>query len=327
MLNRYGRHFIGRTTELATLHIYHETPAFAFYLHMIQDCIVTPNNQIWSGNMHLVQPTCSYNKSKIPPRNIDRIPLYDEVIAVPQRWGNAIYHRMIEVIPRLSLYVNFLRRNPQIKILASENGGRTAELLAILGLSKNRIIMGTCRVKLLYLPRPTMCIMANIQEIQVLSLLYRNYINEKLKTAPRNKIILIRRSGIRKFKNHEAIERVVNETARAHNLSFALFPDKPVPSLEKTMILFHSAVMVIGPHGAGLSNVVFSQPGTYVIEGVCNPPYVNMCFQRLSTVLGHHWHGILSLGGCMNFVNMSAITIRDAVEKHLSNFKTAVDKQ
>jgi hypothetical protein len=63
-------------------HFYHEPPAFVFYLHMIQDCIVTPDSEVWSGNMHLVQHTCSYNTKKGPPQNRDKIPLYDEVIAV-----------------------------------------------------------------------------------------------------------------------------------------------------------------------------------------------------------------------------------------------------
>jgi len=64
------------------------------------------------------------------------------------------------------------------------------------------------------------------------------------------------------------------------------------------MTLFHSAVVVVAPHGAGLSNVLFSRPGTFVVEGVCNVPHVNLCFQRLTHVLGHHWHGVTSRGGC-----------------------------
>ena len=63
------------------------------------------------------------------------------------------------------------------------------------------------------------------------------------------------------------------------------------------MTLFHSAVVVVAPHGAGLSNVLFSRPGTFVVEGVCNVPHVNLCFQRLTHVLGHHWHGVTSRGG------------------------------
>lgn len=175
---------------------------------------------------------------------------------------------------------------------------------------------------MLYLPRSTKCGVANIQEIQVISSHYRNYINEKLITKPRNKVILIQRSGHRKFSEHESIERMVKETAAAYNLSFELFPDNPVPSLNKTMIMFHSTVLAIAPHGAGLSNVVFSQPGTYIIEGVCSPPFeVNLCYRRLSYVLGHHWHGIHSLGGCAEGINVSISSMKVAVERHLEMLK------
>jgi len=298
-----------------------EPPFFVFYVHLIQDCLVTPYSEVWSGDMYLVPRTCSYRTNNRPPENIDKIPLHDEVIALSQYWGEGTFHGMIEVLPRISLYINFLRRNPQIKILASSRHGRLMELLAILGFNKERIIIGTSRAKLLYLPRPTMCGSANIQEIQVISFLFRKYIIENLKTEKRDKIILIRRSRNRIFTEHESIERMLKEMAASHNLSFELFPDNPIPSLNKTMIMFHSAVMVIAPHGAGLSNVVFSQPGTYVIEGVCNPPNINLCFQHLSNVLGHRWHGIHSRGGCLSFVNVSVSTIKATVEGYLKFMK------
>lgn len=298
-------------------HFYHEPPTIALYIHIIQDSIVTPNSEVWSGDMYLVQRTCAYRRDKRPPKMIDKIPMYDEVIAISQYWGEGTFHGMIEVIPRVSLYVDFLKRNPQVKILLPIMHGRLVELLTILGLSKNQVISGTCRAKLLYLPRATMCGHANVQEIQVASSLFRQYINEELTFEPRDKIILIQRSRSRKFTDHDSIERTVKEISTEHNLTFELFQDNPVPSLEKTMIMFHSAVMVIAPHGAGLSNVVFSQPGTFVIEGVCNPPHINLCYQRLSRILGHHWHGIHSRGGCQRVVDVSVSSVKTAVVKHL----------
>ena len=92
-----------------------------------------------------------------------------------------------------------------------------------------------------------------------------------------------------------------------------MFIDNPVPSLKDTMRMFHSAVMVVGPHRAGLSNVFFSQPGTYVVEGVCNLPHVNLCFHRLAHVLGHHWHGIPSRGGCEGHVDVAAKDVNSTV--------------
>jgi len=134
----------------------------------------------------------------------------------------------------------------------------------------------------------------------------------------RNRLILIRRSGSRHFTERAAIEVALTQAAADYNLEFALFIDNPSPSLNDTMRLFHSAVMVIGPHGAGLANIVFSQPGTYVIEGVCNNPHINLCFHRLAVVLGHHWHGIISRQGCEDVIDVDASSIATIVRAYLS---------
>ena len=81
--------------------------------------------------------------------------------------------------------------------------------------------------------------------------------------------------------------------------------------------MFHSAVVVVGPHGAGLANVYFSQPGTYVLEGVCNLPHVNLCFMHLAHVLGHHWRGVTSRGGCERVVDVPASHIDTALRQYL----------
>ena len=110
---------------------------------------------------------------------------------------------------------------------------------------------------------------------------------------------------------------MLERAARDYNLTYTLFNDNPTPSLNDTMMMFHSAVIVVGPHGAGLSNVFFSQPGTYVVEGVCNLPHVNLCFQRLTHILGHHWHGVTSRRGCEAVVDVSAASVEDAVRSYL----------
>ena len=84
------------------------------------------------------------------------------------------------------------------------------------------------------------------------------------------------------------------------------------------MLLFNSAVIVVGPHGAGLSNILFSEPGTFVIEGVCNLPHVNLCFQRLAHVLGHRYHGVTSRGGCEGVVDVLATDIEAAVRDYVA---------
>jgi hypothetical protein len=226
---------------------------------------------------------------------------------------------MAEIVPRIVIYLDFLMTNPNIFILAPEAaGGRLAEIVAILGINESRLVTGLARAKLVYQPRASQCGFTNVPEGQVLSSFYRDYIRHHFPSAqPRNKLILIRRSGSRKFAQQQAIEQVLQEVSKEYNLTFVIYNDNPSPSLNETMILFNSAVAVVAPHGAGLSNLFFSEPGTYVIEGICNVPHVNLCYLRLAHILGHHWHGIPSRRGCTGVVDVAATSIQLALKQYL----------
>ncbi len=60
-------------------------------------------------------------------------------------------------------------------------------------------------------------------------------------------------------------------------------------SLGEQIDLFRAARAVIGPHGAGLSNVAFCEPGTILYEFIPEH-YTNPCFARLAQATGlHYW--------------------------------------
>ena len=294
------------------------TPEYVTYTHVVSSGLVSNIGEVFSGDMMLISNGCIMKVNGLPP-NLDEYPLFDEVFVISQYWGASVFHRMVEVAPRLAIHLEFLKRNKHIRIAGPEGKGkRLGEILSILGLDENRLHTGWCRAKVVYVPRGTGCGMASVPEIQLLSLQYRTYIAQNFSHQQRNRIVLIRRSRSRRFTEQEAIEQVVQSAARDFNLTYSLFIDNPVPSLNDTMRLFRSAVMIVGPHGAGLSNMVFSEPGTVVIEGVCNRPHVNLCFQREAYVLGHHWHGIPSLGGCERVVDVAAKEIETTVRQYLS---------
>ena len=305
-------------------YFYTGTPSYVFYVHIHRDAIVTALGDVITASTKLVLDTCSQDVIPTLPLGgkLSEIPCYDELYVITQYWGSAFFHRMTEVVPRLVLCLKFLNDHPQVRILAPEVGGRLAELLGIIGLDKSRLVAGVVRAKIVYQPRSTACGHANVQESQVLSQLYRDYIERTFPHQPRNRLILIRRSGSRRFSEQKAIEEVVERAARDFNLTYTLFIDNPTPSLNDTMMMFHSAVMIVAPVGAGESNMFFSQPGTFVLEGVCNLPHVNLCFQRLAHILAHHWHGVTSRGGCEGVVDVSAAAIDDAVRSHLRLYKT-----
>ena len=300
-------------------HFYTTTPPYVFYMHIHRDAVVTQLGDVITARTKLVLYACSHDITPTLPLGgkLSQIPCYDEVYVITQYWGNAVFHRMTEIVPRLVLCLQFLNAHPEIRILGPEVGGRLAQLLEIIGLAKSRLITGVARAKIVYQPRATGCGFANVQESQMLSRLYRDYIKRTFPSQARNRLVLIRRSGGRRFTEQKQIEEVLERAARDYNLTYTLFIDNPTPSLNDTMMMFHSAVIIVAPHGAGLSNVFFSQPGTYVVEGVCNLPHVNLCYQRLTHILGHHWHGVTSRGGCESVVDVSAASVEDAVRSYL----------
>ena len=78
--------------------------------------------------------------------------------------------------------------------------------------------------------------------------------------GPRNKRLLIARKGLtRKFHNLEQLE------ASLSSHGFQTVDLQGMSSVDQ-ILLFQSAEFIIGAHGAGLSNLLFCEPGTKVIE-------------------------------------------------------------
>ena len=302
-------------------HFYTDTPPYVFHMHIHRDAIITELGDVISDRVKLVLYACSHDSTPSIPSNLDNIPLHKEVFVVTQYWGTAVYHRMAEIVPRMALFVDFLKANPEIRILGPEVGGRLAELVEIIGLNKSRLVTGAARAEIVYQPRSTVCGFANVPESQMLSRFYRDYIRRTFPAQPRDRLILIRRSGSRRFTEQTAIEEAVKRAAGEYNLRYTLFADNPTPSLNDTMMMFHSAVVVVGPCGAGLTNILFSPPGTYIVEGVCNLPHVNLCLQRLALVHGHHWHGVTSRRGCEGVIDVPASAVDGYLRQYLDLWK------
>lgn len=296
-------------------HFYTSPPLEILSINILEDAVINLSGDIISGGIKVVPYTCSHDRIPTIPMEYLERPIYRDVFVTTQFWGTSYFHKMLEVMPRVAPYIEFLRMNPNIHIHAPEDHSQVSELLRVLGLNTERIVTGITRAKVVYLPQGTPCGFPKVHELQILSLHYRNYIRENLPTNTRNRLVLIKRSGSRRFLQQEAIEDVLLRIAAAYNLNFTLFTDNPSPSLHETMSIFYSALVIVGPHGAGLSNMVYSEPGTLVVEGVCNPPHVNMCFQFTAHDLGHRYHGIPSEGGCERVVSIAPETIDSVVRE------------
>jgi capsular polysaccharide biosynthesis protein len=57
---------------------------------------------------------------------------------------------------------------------------------------------------------------------------------------------------------------------------------------EEQVRLFRNAEVVVGPHGAGFTNLIFSKPGTRVVE-ILAKGHERRCYWTLSAELGHDY--------------------------------------
>ena len=274
---------------------FHQYPPFSLYLTILQHAIVNLNGDVISGDVKVVPYTCSHDNLPTIPQEYLSSVIYTEVFVVTQYWGTMYFHRLVEMLPRLAPYIDFLKRHPSIFIHVSEEAGRTAEIIDVLGLDKERLVSGVIRAKLVYLPQGTPCGFPHLAAMQVFSHLFHHHIQHKLpneifkkvekmaaKQQPynnlyqnppaantshqqkvsstfRNRLVLIQRSGSRRFLHATQISKSLQDFSQQHHLDFFLFGDQPSPDLPSTMAIFHSALIIVAPHGAGLANTIFAQ--------------------------------------------------------------------
>jgi capsular polysaccharide biosynthesis protein len=102
--------------------------------------------------------------------------------------------------------------------------------------------------------------------------------------GPQTQIIYVARTDTTRrvaINEHDLIEALVADGVRV------IVPGSL--SLAEQIALFGQAAAVIAPHGAGLSNIVFCNPGTIVYE-MLPEHYPNYCFSRLAHSGGlHYW--------------------------------------
>jgi hypothetical protein len=79
---------------------------------------------------------------------------------------------------------------------------------------------------------------------------------------------------------------------------------------EQQISVFRSARIIVGPHGAGLANAVFSETGTQVIE-LTNARHYNRCFEWLCHAKEHSYVPISSDDGTFPTPNTLAQAIID----------------
>jgi hypothetical protein len=194
-----------------------------------------------------------------------------------QKWGYGFYHFINEMFPKILRIAEY---DPTIPIITFYNTNFIKELLDYAGVT-NPIIeydgQKPCRIKdALHItdtasgnPMPD-----DIERI-------RDRLRIK-NIGKRDTIIMIYRGeSNRSIQNFFELRDALK--ARFPQQKWVIFDKMP---LEHTIRLFQGAKLIIGAHGAGLSNMIFAPRGTPIIE-LSPANMFNACFWHLSWILGN----------------------------------------
>lgn len=92
------------------------------------------------------------------------------------------------------------------------------------------------------------------------------------------KIYLSRKNAARSFDNEADLEKIMQKS------EFEILQLERI-SIREQMLIFKKANVIVSPHGAGLSNLIWCKPGIKVVE-IFSSKQVNDCYARLCSTIG-----------------------------------------
>lgn len=213
---------------------------------------------------------------------------YPTVVSLVNHVGGAYYHWLLDVLPLMyMLETQGIHANKYV--IAPDVRSFVYPTFEILGITRDQIIV--CH--------EDMHLQANKLIIPHLTYTHRskwmvNYLvkhfieNKDIQPDPNLKRIYISRSraAYRHVLNEDKLlEQVLNR----HGFQKIVLEDL---SIEDQVRAFYSAEIIVSPHGSGLANLVFSKPGTKVIE-MFSAVYIRPFFVELSNVLGQYHYYLI----------------------------------
>jgi len=259
----------------------------------------------------------SFTRFKLSPDKDRHVQIVsDPVFSIAQFRGEAIYHHIIEGMSRLAPCYDQLIQNPRIKIHLNIN--KYVSFMEFLGFPRSRIVSTRILANsIVMFPEPHQSGSRRFYTLKKLRRILTLRLSHYFSDLERDKhVIVIRRSGTRSVVNFDVMLRALK--ARFPQENFVVYRDDPVPSVQHSFRMFYEAKMVIGPHGAGLSNTLLCKPGTPVIEFLTDERRLNACFVGISSYLGLQHEAFAPPGSShTGSFNVNIETLLEIMSKHL----------
>ncbi|KAJ3227522.1 hypothetical protein HK099_001673 [Clydaea vesicula] len=216
--------------------------------------------------------------------------MYPKVFVLSQTYVNEVYHGMIEVIPRIAFYLKELKSRGDIFLHVGKSYSVSHKFLIFLGFDSSRLIFGKVFSREVYLPEPSYHCGVVVRQLIHDRLTNHFYPSDVKMENLKRYVLVIKRDTSRTIYKFNTFVSTLR--SKFPDQSFLIFDSKFLPSMEKAFQLFAGAKLVIGIHGAGLSNLIAAQQNTSVIE-IFPQDYPNFCYLDLATKLELNYNGIL----------------------------------
>lgn len=281
----------------ASTHSRYEPATKAFYIASVPDAVVDgPAGAVYDTQRRLYAPPGMFAADGMPPGPVagperpgrTRVPVLATVI---QTYGWMYHHWVVETLPKLVLLRDAM---PAVTGAQGWNASHVRVLtwgqpweaawLDVLGIPRQATLtfdpLAGAAAHTLLLPSPVQVITPSAEALQ----LARSAVLAALPAAgPRDLVVFASRAGERSRAVANEAELLAALAAALPALTVAVH-NRSVP-VPEAVAMFSRAVVVVAPHGAGLSHILFCPPGTAVVELMFmrSPP---MMFWHMAAALG-----------------------------------------
>ncbi|CAM9769579.1 unnamed protein product [Ectocarpus sp. 6 AP-2014] len=210
---------------------------------------------------------------------------FEKVVVLTQGYGDSYYHFVVESLSRLPVVLDVLKENPDIQVAVPRRRDSSKEyiyqFLELLGVARERVrFVRKVHAGLAIIPSSTVCFRANAAPITMLrhALLQELYPSTGgvVPTLDRPVIVLIVRTARRGLKNNDD----VREALKLNFPEFRVVEFSGADSIRSQLKIFATASVIVGPHGAGLANMIASPLRTPILE--IAPTNCPSCFLTLA---------------------------------------------
>jgi capsular polysaccharide biosynthesis protein len=242
------------------------------------------SRDVWGLKLHAI-----FNRLKLPA--IEPLTGLTAVISTPE--ANANYsHWMMDLLPRLDLLARAGYGPEKVDryLVNLGNAPYERETLTLAGIPKEKIFPVSAASHFRCERIITTSLRANHWQNTLpawVSAYLGDLVVEKPAAGYRSRRLYLTR-------NRGTVRRVLNEESLLPLLQEFGFEvvDPGALSVREQAALFAGAEAVVAPHGSALTNLVFCQPGTAVLE-IFPADYFDVAFWTTATVAGCRYHAIL----------------------------------